>query len=197
MENQTYNSSTERKRLPTWAIILITLAVVFIGLPVTCTACSVGCVGCAACAATVSETEDSEKNVDVDTVSTTDAVSSSKGNLGNYYIEIESARIGKDYDGNPTIFVTYNFTNNGSENASFLWSVSDIAFQDGVQLESAFVYSDDQYDSGASSLEIKPGATITLEQAYVLRNTTSPVDIEVTEFISLNDNKLEKTFNIE
>lgn len=195
MENQTYNSNAEKKRLPTWAIILITLAVVFIALPVTCTACSVGCVGCATCAAAISETEDPEKSVD--TVSTTDTVSSSKGNLGDYYVEIGSARIGKDYDGNPTIFVTYNFTNNSSENASFLWSVSDMAFQDGVQLESAFVYSDEQYDSGASSLEIKPGATITLEQAYVLRNTASPVDVEVTEFIAFNDSKLEKTFNIE
>lgn len=193
MENQNYNSGTGKKRLPTWAVILITLAVVFIALPVACT----GCVGCVACAEVMSETDNSGQSVDAETVSMTDAASSSKGNLGNYYVEICSARIGKDYDGNSTIFVTYNFTNNGSENACFLWSVSDMAFQDGVQLESAFVYSDEQYDSGAASLEIKPGATITLEQAYVLRNTTSPVDIEVTEFLTLSDKKIEKTFNIE
>lgn len=194
MENLTQN--IEKKRLPTWAIVLITLVVIFIGLPVSCIACGAGCIGCTACTDAVLEDDASEKNVDSATVSKADA-SSSKGNLGNYYVEIGSARFGKDYDGNSVIFITYNFTNNSNENASFLWSISDTAFQDGIQLDSALVFSDNQYDSDASSLELKPGATITLEEAYVLRNTTSPVEVELTEFLSLNNNKLEKIFNIE
>lgn len=197
MENQNYNSTTEKKRLPTWAIILITLAVVFIGLPIACTACSVGCVGCAACASVITETENTPSNVDVGTVSTADVASSSKGDLGNYYVEIGSARMGKDYDGNAVIFVTYQFTNNSSEAASFMLYIYDKAYQDGIQLESAFIWGDDQYDSSADSLDIKPGASITVEKAYVLRNETSPVEVEVSETFSFSDAKLEKTFELE
>ena len=198
MENQNTNPTPEKKTLPTWAIVVITLLVVFIVLPVSCTACGVGCVGCAACAA--ASTEDTDTQNVIDTVSGSDSANttalSDAGNLGSYYVEIQSARIGKDYEGSPVIFVTYSFTNNSEEAQSFMFAISDIAYQDGIQLETAIVIDDDQYDSGASLLEIKTGATLTVECAYVLRNTTSPVEIEVTELLSFSNEKLTKTFEI-
>ena len=123
------------------------------------------------------------------------AASASEGDLGDYHVKILDAETGlTDYEGNPVIGVKYEYTNNGEENMMFDIAVSAQAFQDGVQLELAFMdeYSD-EYEN--SSKEIKTGATLTCELYYVL-NSESEVEIEVEELISLSDNKLEKTFTV-
>ena len=38
MENQNINSTPEKKKLPAWAVVVITLVAVFIILPISCTA---------------------------------------------------------------------------------------------------------------------------------------------------------------
>ena len=48
---------------------------------------------------------------------------------GKYDVEIVTAKTATDFQGNPAIIVTYNFTNNSNANASFLTSVSANAFQ--------------------------------------------------------------------
>ena len=45
--------------------------------------------------------------------------------------------------------------------------------------------------------EIKKGATLSVEVAYTLNDTATPVEIEVSEMFSLNDNKITKTFTID
>ena len=124
-----------------------------------------------------------------------DAAPASEGDLGDYHVKILDAETGlMDYEGNPVIGVKYEYTNNGEENMMFDIAVSAQAFQDGVQLELAFMdeYSD-EYEN--SSKEIKTGATITCELYYVL-TSESEVEVEVTELISLGNDKLEKTFTI-
>lgn len=118
-----------------------------------------------------------------------------EGDLGDYHVKILDAETGlKDYDGNPVIGVKYEYTNNGKENMMFDVAVSAQAFQDGVQLELAFMdeYSP-EYEN--SSKEIKTGATITCELYYEL-TSESDVEIEVSELISLGDEKLTKTFAV-
>ena len=45
--------------------------------------------------------------------------------------------------------------------------------------------------------DIKPGATLNIQKAFELDNTSSDVEIEVTEWLSLNnDTVLTKTFQI-
>lgn len=143
-----------------------------------------------------SEQETDTSAAESTTATTAAASDVSGGKLGDYYVEIVSYRIGKDYEDKPAIFITYNFTNNSSEAASFMWSTSETLFQDGIQLDSAIVYDDPKYDSESSMREIKPGVTIPVESAFILRNTSSPVDVEVSELISLDDAKVTKTFNL-
>lgn len=118
------------------------------------------------------------------------------GSLGDFEVAILDARLGKDYNDQPALIVKYSFTNNADENKMFMASVSDKAFQGGVQLEAAIIIGDDSYSAEDSMKEIQPGAAIELEQAYLLSDETSPVDIEVSELISLSKEKLTKTFDI-
>lgn len=110
-----------------------------------------------------------------------------------YAVTIDDGVVGEDYKGNPALVVTFTFTNNSDDATSFLAAISDKAYQNGVQLESA-IRTDG--DSQSSMKDIKPGATVTVEQAYVL-DDQSEVTVECTEFISFNDTVLaEKTFTV-
>jgi ABC-type Fe3+-hydroxamate transport system substrate-binding protein len=118
------------------------------------------------------------------------------GNLGDYALTIESARLSKDYKDNPVVVVKYKFTNNGEKAASFITSIGDTAFQDGVELETS-VLSDEDMTSGTqdSMKDVKKGVTVEVENAYILKNKTSKIEVEACEAISLNEDKLEKTFD--
>ena len=65
-----------------------------------------------------------------------------------------------DSDGNDALAITLDFTNNSKDNASYLWSVSETAMQNGVELEIATVFTGpDSYDTAIESgyLEAGPG----------------------------------------
>lgn len=120
-----------------------------------------------------------------------------KTNLGNYNVEIKSSRLTEDYEGKKVIVVTYGFTNHGEDATSFMFAVTDEAFQNGVGLtETMFVKDGDPYSSDNQTKDIKTGATIDVEVAYTLNDDTTPVEIEVSEFISFDDAKITKTFEI-
>ena len=174
-----------------WQMVFVIVVTLILASPFTCGGC-IGCLGCAACASGAADTDPTppvgsgEGQGEVDT-----------GKLGNYIVNITSYRLGHDYEGNPVIYVSYEYTNNGSEAAAFAWTFDYHAYQNGIELESCYVPDDaDNYDSALASSEIKPGVTLVLECAYVLRDTTTPVEVEVSELISLSDDKVEKTFEI-
>lgn len=117
--------------------------------------------------------------------------------IGDYEVEILTCRLTKDYEGKDAVIITYRFTNVlGDEPASFMWSFSDKVYQGGVECETAYIYDDDSYDSANKDKEIKAGASLEVECAYVLNDTTSDVEVEVTELISLDETKITKTFEI-
>ena len=67
-------------------------------------------------------------------------------------------------------------------------------FQNGVQLEPAFVTSEDL--GNGSIAEIKPGATTQVRSAYTLTDQ-SDISVEVEELFSLDDTMLaEATFSV-
>ena len=125
----------------------------------------------------------------------TENAATDEGDLGDYHVKILDAETGlKDYDGNPVIGVKYEYTNNGEENMMFDAAVNAQAFQDGVQLEFAFMDEfSDEYEN--SSKEVKPGTTLTCEMYYAL-TSDSEVEVEVYELISFGDAKLTKTFSV-
>lgn len=128
---------------------------------------------------------------------TTDSAEKDDSNLGDYKVEIKSSRMAKDYSGKPVIIIKYGFTNNGEEPASFTFAFDDNAYQDGVGLNEAYILADSaKYDSGNQTKEIKTGATLDVEVAYELNDTTTAVEVEVEELFSFNDSVVKKTFKI-
>jgi len=127
-----------------------------------------------------------------------DSDASAKSNLGDYNIKIASCRFSEDFEGEPVVIVKYTFTNNSEENASFLWSVDANAFQDGIELEESYFLDDSaNFSSDNQDKEIKPGAKINVEVAYLLLNTENEIEIEVSEYLSFSDKKITKSFPVE
>ncbi len=128
-----------------------------------------------------------------------EATPTDAGVLGSYEVAIGDCEIVKDYDGNDTIAISIDFTNNGEEATSFEGSMMYDVFQDGVELETTSVYVDDDsldcLDDDAYK-DIKPGKTIEVVVTKKLENTTSPVDIEIEELFG-SDDKVVKTFELE
>ena len=124
--------------------------------------------------------------------------SSSNSKLGDYDVIIESCRLATDYEGEPIVIVKYKFTNNGDEPACFAWSLEYDAFQDGVGLNECY-FADDSanYSSDNQTKEIKRGFSLSVEVAYELNDSTTDVEIEVSELISFSDKKITKTFSID
>ncbi|WP_165056155.1 MULTISPECIES: DUF5067 domain-containing protein [unclassified Adlercreutzia] len=121
------------------------------------------------------------------------AAQEEKATESKYAVTIDDCVVTTDYAGKPAAVVTYTFTNNSEDATSFMVAIHDQCFQNGVQLELAIV---NDLDSSRSMSEIKPGASITIQQAYVL-DDQSDLTVECTELISLDDTVLaEATFSV-
>ena len=118
--------------------------------------------------------------------------------IGKYTVVIDSCRLAESYDGKPVVIVKYIFTNVADENPSaFAYSFDDSAFQGGVGLNVAYFLDDDaEYSTDNQTKEIKKGASLEVEVAYELNDTTTDVEVEVKELFSFNDKTLSKTFSI-
>ncbi len=117
--------------------------------------------------------------------------------IGDYKVEILRCRLSKDYDGKDVVIITYNFTNiSDEEPASFMWTFEDKVYQNGIECEHAYILDDDSYNSENKDKEIKAGASLEVECAYILNDTTSDIEVEVSELISLNSTTVKKTFEI-
>lgn len=119
-----------------------------------------------------------------------------EGDLGDAYVKISSFELCEAYDGQPAILIVYTFTNNSEENEMAMTKLSDHAYQNGVELEAAFVYDREDIDTNADTKEIQPGASIDIPQIYLLSSETAPVEFEVIEAFSMNPGIVGTTFEI-
>ena len=118
-------------------------------------------------------------------------------NLGNYNIVIKSCRLAEDYEGKPIAIITYSFTNNDKDPANFSFAFECNVYQDGIGLNECYFASEEaNYSSDNQLKDIKQGATIDVEVAYVLNDTTTDLEVEVSELISLSEKTVKKTFTI-
>ena len=115
---------------------------------------------------------------------TTEETRTNPANLGDYAVEIKSATVTQDYDGNPAVIITYSWTNNSSETTSPMLSISTAVFQDGISMEPALIYDEPTYDGDMYSTDVRPGTTVDVQEAFELSNTTSPIEVEITEAFS-------------
>lgn len=84
-----------------------------------------------------------------------------------------------DYDEKDVLVLTFEWTNLGDSNTCFTLDVQVKAFQNGVALEDAFFLPDENIPISEGITEVKPGGTLTVADAFILRDTETPVEIEV------------------
>ncbi|MGN1316035.1 MAG: DUF5067 domain-containing protein [Acutalibacteraceae bacterium] len=146
----------------------------------------------------VASGEDSSTTVNqgVDSAASSNAEDDSA--LGDYSVEISSSRLVKDFEGNDVIIVKYIFTNvNGDNPTSFVAAFDDQAYQNGVGLNESYFLSDDaEYSLDNQTKEIKKGASLEVEVAYELNDTTTDVEVEIEELFSFEEKTITKTFEI-
>lgn len=111
-----------------------------------------------------------------------------EGDLKTMHVKIVSAvRSNNDYNNQPTVLVTFEWTNNTDKNNSFAVLASPQVFQNGQALGTA-IYSENPagYDSNSDFAEVQPGATGTVTIGYTLKDD-SEVTVDVTDLFDLND----------
>lgn len=112
--------------------------------------------------------------------------------VGDYGCVVKEAKLCKDYAGKDAVLITYEFTNNSSNAISFDVALSDSVYQDGVGLETAIL----DEDTDLLDVEIKPGVTKDVKKAYVLRDTSTPLEVEISELFSFSNDKIVTNVNI-
>lgn len=124
--------------------------------------------------------------------------SRSDDQIGDYTLVIDSCRLDKSYDDKPVVIVKYIFSNVSDDDAvSFGMTFDHTVYQNGVGLNEAYFMDDDSdYSADNQSKEIKKGATIEVEVAYELNDTTTDIEVEVAELFSFDDTTITKTFSI-
>ncbi len=128
---------------------------------------------------------------------TADKPENGASQLGDYEILIKSCRLATDFEGKSIVIVKYEFTNNSDESEAFYLAFDETVYQDGIGLNECYFADDSANYSGDNQMkEIKPGATLEVEVAYVLNDTTTDIDVEVSELFGLDDKIVKKTFKI-
>ena len=191
-ENQTNNNNVQaavtaaldaekkKKKKKKWIIIAV-VAVVIILIAVIASGGSDD-----------SSSEDSNASAVTSAVS---AESEEKANdtIGDYKCVVKGAKLCKDLTGKDAVLITYEFTNNSDSAVSFDVALDARAYQDGVGLETAILDEDTDY----LDVDIKPGVTKEVKKAYNLRDTSTEIEIEVSELISFSDDKIVTTVEID
>lgn len=113
--------------------------------------------------------------------------------VGDYECVVKESTIFKDIQDRDAILIVYEFTNHSDDTAKFDFVLDKNVYQDGVELDSTFPPDKDDF----MSPEIKSGVTLEVKKAYVLRNTTSPVESEISEVLSFSDDKIVTTINLQ
>lgn len=123
---------------------------------------------------------------------------SSSSNIGDYKVEIQSCRLAKDYTGKDVVIVKYLYTNVADDDATaFYIAFDEKVYQNGVGLNESYVLDDSaNYSSDNQTKEIKKGASLEVEVAYELNDTTTDIEVEVKELFSWDDTTITKTFSI-
>ena len=111
----------------------------------------------------------------------------------NFEITLNGATLAKDFEGNDVIVVDVTWTNNYSDAQMASVVLSIMGYQDGIQMDEAYVMQDESIDIDAKSKNIQPGTTQDVKYAFVLSNTTSDVTVEAEEWLG-SGAKAEKIF---
>ena len=137
------------------------------------------------CSCESADNTDGSQSQGTGTTQNANTGNTAKNNLGNYNVIIESCRLAMDYADEPVVIVKYKFTNNDSDPACFSYTIEDSVYQNGVGLNHSYLVDDSaDYSADNQTKEIKKGVSLYVEVAYELNDTTTDIEVEVSELIS-------------
>lgn len=94
----------------------------------------------------------------------------------------------KNATGDECVAVFYEFTNNSAESTACIYKFSDIAFQNGVELDTSLFLLED-YDNNDTK-EIKPGVSIEVYSLFKHKDMSN-IELEISPFVSFDDEPLD------
>ena len=112
--------------------------------------------------------------------------------LDDYELLYKSACIMENSDGKDALVLTLDFTNTGEESSSYLWNVLESATQNGTELSITTVYTDYETLAAISDSqweEVAPGATIEVQTAFELLDTTNKVEVSFGQLFGSKSGK--------
>lgn len=115
--------------------------------------------------------------------------------IDRYAVSINSYDIAEDRNGDKVLILNMGYTNNSSTDTPFYAAIDVAAFQDGVELEQAFITDDAIMDDSNNYVNVLPGAGLGVSKGFVLSSETAPVDIEITAMFSFDDDKITTQIN--
>ncbi len=120
-----------------------------------------------------------------------------RGELGTQTVEIQDKRLVKEENGKDAIIISYKVTNNGNAAMNFLTVLSDSAHQGEEKLNDAVLKDIENFDVDSIRANIAKGESYTVQKAFILKDMTTPVKIEVKQIASMNGKMVTKTFEIQ
>jgi hypothetical protein len=120
-----------------------------------------------------------------------------EGDLTSAHASIVSlAKSNNDYNGKPTVLVSVKWTNTSDDNQLVTAALNPKAYQKGKSLDTAiYTNAPKGYDANAELSEIKAGASTTTTLAYVLEDSSTDVEVELSDFIG-GDATITRTFSL-
>lgn len=104
------------------------------------------------------------------------------------HIRYTGYEFGQNMAGEQTLIVYFDFTNNSAENKMFAYSFNVKAFQNGVELDSSLMFSNDICKNRDN--EIQPGTTISLGEDFLIGEDRSDISLQIEPFISFTNERL-------
>lgn len=109
--------------------------------------------------------------------------------LGNVELKFKSSKVVKEeYGDDYYLIVNFEYTNNSTVTQAFEDCVTLKAFQSGVELQTPIsTYGIPDYDFHYSEKEVKPGVTLTVQEAFRLDDRKNAVSVEIYDGVYFID----------
>ena len=118
------------------------------------------------------------------------------GTLGDYAVSIAGYTLAKTYDGKDAAVVTYHWTNNSPNTTDFLSAFNTQVTQNGAACGAVIVPAGDGSDVNSQTKDVKPGASLDVQAAYLMLDATNPIEVSVFESMSEANVAVTQTFDI-
>ena len=118
------------------------------------------------------------------------------GTLGDFLVSIDGYVLTQDYEGKPAVVINFTWANNSEETTSFAFALNSQVFQNDIECETAIVADTSVYNAENYLKDIKPGASLAVQLAYVLQDGDNPISVELKELFSLDDETVTQAFEI-